>query len=151
METRTGYLISRIAQVQARIFQRLLQKSGVDAFNGPQGRILYVLWQRDGVPIGSLVKGTGLAKNTLTVMLARMEEAGLIRRTPDDRDRRQSIVSLTEQARALRTDYEAVSREMNELYFPGFTDQEAAALDGLLDRVLENLEETEKNLKRERK
>ena len=151
METRTGYLISRIAQVQARIFQRLLQKSGVDAFNGPQGRILYVLWQGDGVPIGSLVKGTGLAKNTLTAMLARMEEAGLICRTPDSRDRRQSIISLTERSRGLQAAYEAVSEEMNRMYFPGFTETEAAALDGLLDRVLANLEKTEQNLKMERR
>ena len=68
MESRTGFLISQIKQVQARIFQRLLQDSGVEEFNGPQGRILYVLWQKDEVPIVELSQKTGLAKNTLTVM-----------------------------------------------------------------------------------
>ena len=69
MESRTGFLISQIKQVQARIFQRLLQESGVEEFNGPQGRILYVLWQKDEVPIVELSQKTGLAKNTLTAML----------------------------------------------------------------------------------
>ena len=73
IETRTGFLISQIKQVQGRVFQRLLAASGVEAFNGPQGRILYVLWQEDGVPIARLARKTGLAKNTLTAMLARME------------------------------------------------------------------------------
>ncbi len=151
METRTGFLISRIGQVQARIFQRLLLDSGVEAFNGPQGRILYVLWQGDGIPIVELARQTGLAKNTLTAMLARMEETGLVRRAPDPSDRRQSLVTLTERARELESAYESVSRQMNELYFPGFAPEEAAALDGLLDRVLANLEKSEKNLKKERK
>ena len=31
MESRTGFLISQIKQVQARIFQRLLQESGVES------------------------------------------------------------------------------------------------------------------------
>ena len=43
METRTGFLITQIKQVQGRVFQRLLDACGVDAFNGAQGRILYVL------------------------------------------------------------------------------------------------------------
>ena len=43
MQTRTGFLISQIKQLQGRVFQRLLTESGVEEFNGPQGRILYVL------------------------------------------------------------------------------------------------------------
>lgn len=151
METRTGFLISRIGQVQGRVFQHLLKKSGIDAFNGPQGRILYALWRGDGVPIVELSRRTGLAKNTLTAMLARMEEANLIRRTSNAADRRQSRVFLTEQALSLQADYEAVSQEMNELFYAGLTQADANVVDGLLDRILENLEKSEKDLKRERK
>ena len=89
METRTGFLITQIKQVQGRVFQRLLEDCGVEEFNGPQGRILYVLWQEDNVPIAALVRKTGLAKNTLTVMLARMEAAGLVTRRESPQDRRQ--------------------------------------------------------------
>ena len=38
--------MSRIKQAGGRLFERLLRESGVEAFNGAQGRILYVLWQR---------------------------------------------------------------------------------------------------------
>ena len=147
METRTGFLISQIKQVQSRVFQRLLQSSGVAEFNGPQGRILYVLWQRDGVPIVELAQKTGLAKNTLTAMLNRMEESGLVARRASPADRRQSLIALTEKARSLRNQYEDVSQRMNEVFFQGFSPEEARALDGALDRILENLDRTERILK----
>ncbi len=147
METRTGFLISQIKQVQGRIFQRLLQASGVAEFNGPQGHILYVLWQTEGIPIVELARKTGLAKTTLTAMLARMEQAGLIRRTAAPGDRRQSLIQLTPRARGLQQRYEQVSQQMNELYFAGFSPQEIRALEQALDRVVRNLEQAEQALK----
>ncbi|MBD5482402.1 MAG: MarR family transcriptional regulator [Lachnospiraceae bacterium] len=141
METRTGFLISQVKQVQGRIFQRLLTESGVEEFNGPQGRILYVLWQEDGIPISRLVQQTGLAKSTLTAMLIRMEEAGLITRQNSSADKRLVIICLTDTARGLQDRYEQVSEEMNRLFYRGMTQEDADLLDGLLDRVLANLQE----------
>ena len=141
METRTGFLISQVKQVQGRIFQRLLTESGVEEFNGPQGRILYVLWQEDGIPIARLVQQTGLAKSTLTAMLTRMEDAGLITRENSQTDKRQVMIRLTDTARGLREKYEQVSEEMNQLFYRGMTQEDAYLLDGLLERVLANLQE----------
>ncbi|WP_322174671.1 MarR family transcriptional regulator [Acutalibacter caecimuris] len=151
MDTRTGFLITQIKQVQGRVFQRLLDECGVDAFNGAQGHILYVLWQQDRVPIATLVRGTGLAKNTLTAMLARMEAQGLVVRGTGPQDRRQVLVALTEKARGLREQYEQVSQEMNRLFYQGLTQEDATLLDSLLDRVLLNLEMCETRLKNQKK
>lgn len=151
METKTGFLITQIKQVQGRVFQRLLEDCGIDAFNGAQGHILYVLWQEDGVPITELVRKTGLAKNTLTAMLARMESQGLVTREAGPRDRRQVVVSLTERARGLWVPYEQVSQQMNEVFYRGLTQEDASLLDGLLDKVLGNLTEWEAQLKKSQK
>ncbi len=140
-------MISQIKQVQGRVFERLLQDCGVEEFNGPQGRILYVLWQKDGVPIVELSQKTGLAKNTLTAMLGRMEENGLIARRAGKVDRRQSLIFLTEKARSLQAKYDEVSQQMNELFFTGFAVGEIKELEGYLDRIVKNLEQSEKNLK----
>lgn len=148
MESRTGFLISQIKQVQLRIFQRLLQESGVEEFNGPQGRILYVLWQKDEVPIVELSQKTGLAKNTLTAMLGRMEEAGLIARKAAESDKRQSLISLTEKARDLQGKYDEVSQKMNEIFYKDFAEAEVKEMDQFLDRILENLEQSEKSPRR---
>ena len=53
-------MISQIKQVGGRVFDRILSDKNIDAFNGAQGRILYILWQGDGVPISKLSKETGL-------------------------------------------------------------------------------------------
>ena len=148
IETRTGFLISQIKQVQGRVFQRLLAASGVEAFNGPQWRILYVLWQEDGVPIARLARKTGLAKNTLTAMLARMADSGLVVRRPAQVDRRQVLIHLTDAARDLEGPYERVSQQMNRLFYQGMAQEDAARLDSLLDQVLANLENCEKELKK---
>lgn len=143
METKGGYLISRIKQVGTRIFDRMLAQSGIDSFNGAQGRILYVLWQQDGITISSLSAKTSLANTTLTAMLDRMEMLGLIVRKPDPADRRSRLIALTEKARSLQGDYANISQQMNERYYAGFTDEEIVVFEGYLQRVLSNLEREE--------
>lgn len=149
MESRTGFLISQIKQVQSRVFQRLLQDCGVEEFNGPQGRILYVLWQKDAVPIVELSRKTGLAKNTLTAMLGRMEDAGLIEKRPAGHDKRQSLIVLTAKSRNLQGKYDEVSRRMNEIFYQGFTEKEVREMDQRLDRILLNLEQSQSDPKKE--
>ncbi|MBQ2954657.1 MAG: MarR family transcriptional regulator [Clostridia bacterium] len=140
METKGGFLISRIKQAGSRRFDRLLDEAGIDAFNGAQGRILYVLWQGDGLTISQIGAQTSLANTTLTSMLDRMEAGGLIRREPSPRDRRAQLVFLTDQARALQGEYDRISQRMNALYYDGFTEDEVRQLEGYLTRILDNLE-----------
>lgn len=140
METKGGFLISRIKQVGTRIFDRMLANSGIDSFNGAQGRILYVLWQNDDISISSLSAQTSLANTTLTNMLDRMETIGLIVRKPNPKDRRNRLIALTEKAKSLQEDYMRISRQMNEIYYTGFTETEIMQFESYLQRILNNLE-----------
>ena len=140
METKGGFLISRIKQVGGRLFDRMLAEADIDAFNGAQGRILYVLWQGDGLTISQLSGQTSLANTTLTSMLDRMEQSGLIVREPSPSDRRALLIRLTDRARTLRGDYDRISQQMNELYYLGFTETEVHQFESYLQRVLDNLQ-----------
>ena len=140
METKGGFLISRIKQTGTRIFDRMLAESGIDAFNGAQGRILYVLWQKDEISISSLAAQTSLANTTLTAMLDRMEATGLIVRKSDPKDRRNRLIALTEKARSLQEDYTKISEQMNEMYYIGFSEEEIMQFESYLLRILTNLE-----------
>ena len=140
METKGGFLISRIKQVGGRLFDRMLAEADIDAFNGAQGRILYVLWQQDGLTISQISAQTSLANTTLTSMLDRMEQSGLIVRTPSPTDRRALLIQLTDKARALQQDYDRISQRMNELYYLGFKEEEIRRLEGYLQRILDNLQ-----------
>ncbi len=140
METRGGYLISRIKQTGTRLFDHMLAQADIDAFNGAQGRILYVLWQKDEVSISSLSSQTSLANTTLTSMLDRMEASGLVLRKPSPKDRRACLIALTDKARSLKADYDRISRQMNEMYYKGFAEEEIRQFEAYLRRVLDNLE-----------
>ena len=141
MKNTGGFLITRIKQVGGRVFDRILSQKKIDVFNGAQGRILYVLWQDNGVPISELSRQTGLATTTLTSMLDRMETADLIYRDRGDKDRRKIRIYLTEKAKGLEEDYNAVSEEMSRIYYKGFSNQEIEQLESYLERILKNVEE----------
>jgi len=138
-KTTGGFLISKIKQIQGRVFGKLLAEHGIDQFNGAQGRILYVLWNEGDMPISGLSAKTGLAKTTLTSMLDRLEASGFIKREPDPHDRRSVRIMLTEAAKAMKCQYDEVSIRMTEMFYAGFSDSEIIAFEKNLLRILDNL------------
>jgi DNA-binding MarR family transcriptional regulator len=140
VETKGGFLISQIKQIQGRIFEKLLQEAGITDFNGPQGRILFVLWKQDDISIVEISGKTGLAKTTLTSMLDRMEKQGHIERHFDPEDRRRIRIRLTDQARGTMDRYQEVSDEMSSIFYKGFTNEEIIGFDRQLEKILRNLE-----------
>ena len=146
MKTNGGFYISQIKQIQARIFDQLLRKEGIDDFSGAQGRILYVLWNEDNLPITELAKRTGLAKPTLTSMLDRLEKSGVLRRVPDSNDRRQIRIKLTDAAWALSSKYDLVSDQMVDIFYEGFSEDEIIAFESTLVRIIDNLTKKENSM-----
>ncbi|MCH5193485.1 MAG: MarR family transcriptional regulator [Oscillospiraceae bacterium] len=141
MDTQAGFLISQIKLIGGRVFEKILARENISEFNGAQGKILYVLWQRDNISIIELSKLVGLANTTLTSMLDRMEEAELIKRLPDPDDRRKNLIALTDKAAGLQGKYDQVSQEMNEVYYKDFNETEIMEFERYLQRVLENVKE----------
>ena len=140
MRINGGFQVSKIKQLGDRIFEKILAERGIEAFNGAQGRILYVLFQEDGVPIKTVSEKCGLAITSLTTMLERMEKGGLILRRQDSADKRKTLLFLTDKARDLEQDYIAVSEEMGDIYYQGFTADEVKAAEEYLNRIRLNLE-----------
>ena len=140
MRTNGGFQVSKIKQLGDRVFEKILAARGIEAFNGAQGRILYVLWQEDGVPIKTISEKCGLAITSLTTMLERMERSGLIIRQQDSGDKRKTLLFLTDKTRALKNDYDAISEEMSEIFFRGFTEDEIRIFEDHLERIRMNLE-----------
>ncbi|MDF2804011.1 MAG: MarR family transcriptional regulator [Anaerocolumna sp.] len=140
IKTYGGFLISQIKQLQGRVFEKMLKESEVDAFNGAQGRILYVLWEHESLTISEIGRLTSLAKTTLTSMLDRMEEVGLVRRIPDAKNRRQIIISITDKAKEYKETYDIVSDQMNILFYQGFSEEEILDFEIKLRKIIDNLE-----------
>lgn len=138
METRGGFYITQIKQLQDRIFERLLVQNGIEV-SGGQGRILFVLWKKDNLTISEISKETSLAKNTVSIVVDGMVRKGILERNINPMNRRQTIVSLTEYAKSIEEKYESVSQQMNTLFYRGFSQKEREEFEGYLERIVDTL------------
>ena len=138
METKGGFYITQIKQLQDRIFERLLLENGIE-ISGGQGRILFILWKTDNLTISEISEKTSLAKNTVSVVINGMVNKGIVERNINSENRRQTIISLTEYAKSLQAKYETVSQQMNELFYQGFSEKEQKQFEQYLARILDTL------------
>jgi DNA-binding MarR family transcriptional regulator len=79
-----------------------------------QAATLEALGREGTMRLGRLGKLLGIAPSTLTRNLARLEEAGLVRRASDEEDGRAAQVELTEKGRRIRLRLEAMEDEFAE-------------------------------------
>ena len=70
-----------------------------------------------------------------------MENQGLISRVHSETDKRKTLLFLTEKARALKGEYDAVSAKMGSIYYKGFSEEEITKLEEYFDRTRKNLED----------
>ena len=106
MRHRCNLYINKIKQVHARLLNKALIKENVKDYNAEQSRILEVLWEEGSISNKEISQKSGLALNTLTTMLNRMEDAGLIMKEVDENDRRKTIVSLTRKSKRLKKKFD---------------------------------------------
>ncbi len=133
-----GFLITKIKHVSERVFDRLLKRHDVE-ISPAQGRILFVLWQEDRVPIQTLVERSSLSKSTLTSMLDRLEKMEYVQRVRSAADRRVILIARTDKDRALEDTYRRVSEEMTDLYYAGLSDEDILTFESTLHRILDNM------------
>ena len=141
-----AFLISKMHQIAGRIFTRKLRQYHIHNFSPAQGRIMFVLWQKDNISIQELAQETQLKKSTLTSMLDRLEEAGHIKRVPSESDRRKIMIQTTQKDKELQGLYAEASREVTQIFYDGFTSGEIDQFEDYLSRILSNIKEIEKNL-----
>lgn len=135
METKGGFYITQIKQLQDRIFEKLLLENGIE-ISGGQGRILFILWKTDNLTISEISEKTSLAKNTISVVINGMVKKGIVERNINPQNRRQTIVSLTEYAKSLQAKFEDVSQQMNALFYQDFSEGEQIQFEQYLARIL---------------
>jgi len=135
-----GHYFSRIARGLARVGDARFKELG---FATAQLPVLTAL--KDGAQLSQteLARWAKVEQPTMAQLLARMERDGIIRRTPDPADRRSSLVSLTDDARAKLPAGRAILEQGNREATQGLSEEEIQTLLGLLARVLANVEAME--------
>ena len=109
LDNQICFAIYSTAHAFNRVYKPLLDRLGVTY---PQYLVMLVLWERDGVPLKDIGERLFLDSGTLTPLLKRLEQAGLIRRTRGTKDERQVLIALTAQGHALKEKARAVPQSI---------------------------------------
>lgn len=115
----------------------LLEKVGL--YPG-QPRVLHALWVNDGLNQKQIGKELNIKPSTVTVMINRMEKAGLVKRVQDKNDLRVSKVYLEQKGIDLKDQIKEIGRTVNEETFKGFSEEEKEMMTMFLNRISKNLE-----------
>ncbi|ODN72082.1 MarR family winged helix-turn-helix transcriptional regulator [Methylobrevis pamukkalensis] len=92
-----------------RLYRSLLAPLGLTY---PQYLAMLVLWEADNVPLKTIGEKLTLDSGTLTPLLKRLEEAGLVTRRRSAHDERQVLIALTPKGDGLREAAAAIPREI---------------------------------------
>ncbi len=109
-----------------------------------QPQILAMLWERDGLTQKDIAESLRVKPSTITVMLRRMERAGLLKRETDPQDMRVSRVYLTEKGKSLRKEVEEIMKALEEECFANFTLEEKVLLRRFFLQIRDNLRRVNK-------
>lgn len=131
-----GYRIKLLSQLLSRKFQDQLEPFGLTPFHWI---VLCCLWEEDGLATSSIGDKLQQVGGTLTGVLDRMEERGLIRRERDTRDRRIYRIWLTPAGKQLKDVLPPIAVELREQALKGMSPTEREQLSRLLDQAIANL------------
>ena len=145
-KTRGGTLLSQVHQVCGRVWNKILRENDMVDLEGARGRIIFALWGKDGVPIKTLCEKTSLDKSTLTGIIDRLERDGYITKKPSETDKRSTLISLTGKEQEFAQKVQKVSNQMNRIFYKGFTNEEILQFDSMLERILANCKDVEKQV-----
>ena len=116
-----------------RAYGPLLEPLGITY---PQYVVFLALWERDGRPVHELGTCLGLDSGTLTPLLKRLEERGLVERRRDREDERVVKIYLTADGKALRAKAKRIPQAIAEKTGYDVTDpKQLAALGKLRDEL----------------
>lgn len=134
-----GTLISQVKQLQDRAFNKILKEEGIYEFNGQQGRILFALWKNEKLSLIELSRRTSLAKTTLSAMVERMKNEGLLIVEGSKEDKRSLVIYLSDKSLSLEEKINRATKKISDIFYKDFSEEEANELDRLLGKVKENL------------
>ena len=108
-----------------------------------QPKVLEHLALHDGCTQKEIAQSCVMDKSTVTSVLGRMEDAGLIERRSKEGDRRVVAVFLTEKGRSAASDVLDCRSEVDDIAWRGLDTDERRRLSHLLDQVIRNLQQHE--------
>lgn len=140
MSETIGFLLNDSARLFRRAFNARTRHTGITAL---QWRLITYLKRHEGVRQGPLAELIEVEPITLSRMVDRLEEAGLVERRSDPTDRRAWLLHLTPRATELLNSIRPLAEALTEEATEGLSPAERDQLIALVERVRANLSRRE--------
>ena len=149
MQRNAIMLISRIHEAAAKWISDELAAAGLEGVAPSHGDVLALLFRQKEATMHELAAFARRTKPTMTVLVGKLENMGLVTRTQSPLDARCQIVRLTPEGERLRPAFASISRRLVERAYAGLSPADArrleAALAAMLARFDPSSEETKPN------
>ena len=133
---KVSVLIKRSSLVFDKYANQLLAPHDL---TGSQFRILMILYKSPACSVrqADLEAMFSMTNPTVTGLVNKLEGRGLVRRVPNPEDKRSRLLALTEYAEERKDEFLALANALEAEMTEGLSDQEAAQLAALLQKVID--------------
>lgn len=133
------FLPYRLSILSNRV-SRAIARRYAEAFDLtiPEWRVIAVLGRRPGLTASEIADMTDMDKVAISRAVARLAEAGRIAAKPDPADARRQRLSLTAAGARVHARIAPMALECERRLLANLSARERAALDDLIDRLLES-------------
>ena len=132
-------LVSQIHSLTQDFLTTKLSEKGLENFATSHGNILFQLSRVDFMTLSELTVAINRDKSTTTVLVRKLENAGLVELKASATDGRSKLISLTAKGKEYNQITGNLSKELQETFYKGFTENEKEVFRNTLLRIKENL------------
>lgn len=136
MSDNAAFLMADTSRLFRRAFDARARCLGV---TGQQWRVLVVVSRAPGINQGNAAEQLEFEPITLSRMVDRLQDAGLVERRADPGDRRAWCLHLTERAQPLIEQIRTIAEDLLESAFEGFATDERNSFTDAIERFRANL------------
>ena len=127
-------------RMQALFHRRLMKNLEPAELSTGQPKVLAFLKSHEGLSQKEIAQACLLEPGSVTVLLKRMEQQGIVERRQREGDKKSRCIFLTERGRSLADMSVESFFRTEELAFSGFTEEEKGQLMAFCERIVNNLQ-----------
>lgn len=105
-----------------------------------QSRLLLLIAENDGVIQRDLAVEMDVRPSSMTEMLTKMEQLGLVRREQDEKDQRVMHIYLTEKGKSVAEESKKTNSRLTEILFEGLSNEEIDEMLRLTEKLAAHLD-----------
>ncbi len=130
-------LMGMIGRAMSKALTDSIREAGYD-LNMEEWIVLVHLWEQDGQNQAKLGEFAGRHKTAVTRAIDHLEELNYVLRVPDQNDRRNKLIYLTNVGKEMENVLRPLSEKIHHEALNGISDQEIMTLQRTLRKILVN-------------